>query len=161
MQELLQNNTCVNTKANVFALKTELKNLKQDVEKLSEVISVLNNEVTEYKTKMHYVTNDIKDLKLYYENAKVINETIITLKETINKLEAAFTHHSELSSINFSNIMFDINALKTKLDNMPLLYVSKSTKGISDYIKMAPGIIAILSVLLTILIIYLKSVLAF
>ena len=159
MPELLQNNTCADTKANLFALKTELKNLKQDVEKLSEVISVLNNEVTEYKTKMHYVTNDIKDLKRYYENAKIINETIIALKEAFNKFETTFTRHSELSSINFSNINFDINALKTKLDNMPLLYVSKSTKGISDYIKMAPGIIAIISVLLTILVIYLKGVL--
>ena len=38
---------------------------------------------------MHYVTNDVKDLKRYYENAKVINETIIALKETFNKFELA------------------------------------------------------------------------
>ena len=117
-------------------------------------------ESSEYKTKMKFVTEDIHELKTYTDNVKAINESILQLKEAFNKIEASFLHHNEIANTNFSNINYDINKLKTQIDNMPLLYVSKTTgKTISDYIKLAPGIIAIITAIVTIFVIYLKGTL--
>lgn len=160
MPEEITSKNCADLKALLAAFKTDLEHIKTCVERLTSAIEKLNVESSEYKTKMKFVTEDIHELKTYADNVKAINESILQLKEAFNKIEASFLHHNEIANTNFSNINYDINRLKTQIDNMPLLYVSKTTgKTISDYIKLAPGIIAIITAIVTIFVIYLKGTL--
>ena len=160
MPEEITSKNCADLKVLLVTFKTDLEHIKTCVERLTSAIEKLNMESSEYKTKMKFVTEDIHELKTYTDNVKVINESILQLKEAFNKIEASFLHHNEIANTNFSNINYDINKLKTQIDNMPLLYVSKTTgKTISDYIKLAPGIIAIITAIVTIFVIYLKGTL--
>lgn len=160
MPEEITSKNCADLKVLLAAFKTDLEHIKTCVERLTSAIEKLNVESSKYKTKMKFVTEDIHELKTYADNVKAINESILQLKEAFNKIEASFLHHNEIANTNFSNINYDINRLKTQIDNMPLLYVSKTTgKTISDYIKLAPGIIAIITAIVTIFVIYLKGTL--
>lgn len=160
MPEEITSKNCADLKVLLATFKTDLEYIKTCVERLTSAIEKLNMESSEYKTKMKFVTEDIHELKTYTDNVKAINESILQLKEAFNKIEASFLHHNEIANTNFSNINYDINKLKTQIDNMPLLYVSKTTgKTISDYIKLAPGIIAIITAIVTIFVIYLKGTL--
>ena len=160
MPEEITSNNCADLKVSLAAFKTDLEHIKTCDERLTSAIEKLNMESSEYKTKMKFITEDIHELKTYTDNVKAINESILQLKEAFNKIEASFLHHNEIANTNFSNINYDINRLKTQIDNMPLLYVSKTTgKTISDYIKLAPGIIAIITAIVTIFVIYLKGTL--
>lgn len=160
MPEEITSKNCADLKVLLVTFKTDLEHIKTCVERLTSAIEKLNMESSEYKTKMKFVTEDIHELKTYTDNVKAINESILQLKEAFNKIEASFLHHNEIANTNFSNINYDINKLKTQIDNMPLLYVSKTTgKTISDYIKLAPGIIAIITAIITIFVIYLKGTL--
>lgn len=160
MPEEITSKNCTDLKVLLATFKTDLEHIKMCIERLTSAIEKLNMESSEYKTKMKFVTEDIHELKTYTDNVKAINESILQLKEAFNKIEASFLHHNEIANTNFSNINYDINRLKTQIDNMPLLYVSKTTgKTISDYIKLAPGIIAIITAIVTIFVIYLKGTL--
>lgn len=160
MPEEITNKNCAELKVLLAIFKRDLEHIKTCVERLASAIEKLNVESFEYKTKMKFVTEDIHELKTYTDNVKAINESILQLKEAFNKIETSFLHHSEIANTNFSNINYDINRLKTQIDNMPLLYVSKTSgKTISDYIKLAPGIIAIITAIVTIFVIYLKGTL--
>ena len=139
--------------------KVSLENIKSDVEILSDTISTLNKESTAFKTKMDYLTNDVEQLKAHKESVKAINDSILLLRDAFNKFEIAFNKHNEVAANTFNTINYDINSIKTEIDKMPLLYVSKTNHSIGDIIKLAPGIITILSVLLAALVIYLKGVL--
>ena len=157
MPEEITSKNCADLKVLLATFKTDLEHIKTCVERLTSAIEKLNMESSEYKT---FVTEDIHELKTYTDNVKATNESILQLKEAFNKIEASFLHHNEIANTNFSNINYDINKLKTQIDNMPLLYVSKTTgKTISDYIKLAPGIIAIITAIVTIFVIYLKGTL--
>ena len=160
MPEETTSKNCADLKVLLATFKTDLEHIKICVERLTSAIEKLNMESSEYKTKMKFVTEDVHELKTYTDNVKAIHESILQLKEAFNKIEASFLHHNEIANTNFSNINYDINKLKTQIDNMPLLYVSKTTgKTISDYIKLAPGIIAIITAIVTIFVIYLKGTL--
>lgn len=146
-------------KASMAEFKVSLENIKSDVEVLSDTISTLNKESTTLKTKMDYLTNDVEQLKAHKESVKAINDSILLLRDAFNKFEIAFNKHNEVAASTFNTINYDINSIKTEIDKMPLLYVSKTNHSIGDIIKLAPGIITILSVLLAALVIYLKGVL--
>lgn len=146
-------------KAAMAEFKVTLENVIHDVEEISDTISTLNKDSTIYKAKMDYVCNDVEQLKAHQESIKAINDSILLLKDAFNKFEIAFNKHTEVATNSFNSINYDINSIKTELDKLPLLYVSKTNHSIGDIIKLAPGIITILSVLLAALVIYLKGVL--
>ena len=158
-QEIQNSKQLVDLKVFLASFKSELNNLSLRVEKISDAINKLNEEIAEHRTKIQYSLDDIHELKQFIERTKIINESIVLLKEAFNKLDASFSQHSEISNHNFSNIMNDINNVKAQIDSLPLLYIRKTNRGFFDYVKLAPAIIVILSTVITIFVIYLKGVL--
>ena len=146
-------------KASMAEFKVNLENLKQDVDTLSNTITALNQDSTAPKPKMDYIYGDIEQLKAHKESVKTINDSILMLRDAFNKFEDTFTKHNEIATNTFNTINYEISNIKTELDKMPLLYVSKTNHSIGDIIKLAPGIITIISVVLAALVIYLKGVL--
>lgn len=146
-------------KASMAEFKVNLENLKVDVDSLSGTLSALNNESTAFKAKMDYICSDVEQLKAHKESVKAINESILLLRDAFNKFETAFNKHNEIATTTFNTINYEINSIKTELDKLPLLYVSKTNHSVGDIIKLAPGIITIISVILAALVIYLKGVL--
>lgn len=160
-------NAITDIKAAISTIKVVLTNLKHNTKKLSDNIETIQKESTEYKTKLSYISNDINDLKIRGENIKGIKESITNLKSAILELKELYTkldskHENDNDEINkkIIDINNNINSLKSHIDNFPLLYATKTqNKSLSEYIKLAPGVIAIISAIITIFVIYLKSVL--
>jgi SMC interacting uncharacterized protein involved in chromosome segregation len=151
---------CTDTlKTNMAVFKTCLESLKTDVKHITEVIERLTKETTEYQMQMKYMYNDIERFKEYYNDIKTINETVHSLQTSVEKLENTFLKHTDASTNTFASLNLEINQLKAQIDKMPLIYQPKPlTRSVGDVIKMAPGVIAIISALLAMLVLYLKGI---
>lgn len=167
MNELQQQNNrnlpgstnCGTAHAELMSLKSELKTMRVTIDKIVSAIDKLTIDSTELKTKQAFIINDVDNLKKFIDNAKVISESIITLKDAFNKLDRSLTTHSDVATKTFSKLNHDVSEIKMQLHNLPMLYVAKSSKSLSEVIKLAPGIIAIISVILSALVLYLKGAL--
>lgn len=149
-----------NLKTNMAVFKACLETLKADVEHITEIIERLTKETTEYQMQMKYVYNDVEKVKEYYNDIKSINESIVALQKSVDKLELAFNKHLDVSNTSFTEINSEVSKLKSQMEQIPLIYQPKPlTRSIGDVIRMAPGLFAIISAVITLLVIYLKGVL--
>lgn len=153
------NNNYTELKASMAEFRANLINLQDNVDTLSNAIEKLNKDSIEFKTKLEYTESDVKDLKQYYESIKSVNNALEVMKITFTQLEANFNKHSDVTANLFENINSDINSIKSQIDHLPLLYVQQSKTSVSEFIKLAPGIISIITVILAVLIMYIKGAL--
>lgn len=151
--------THVQNRELIASMKSEIRAIKGYIDKLITNIDKLNIDMTEMRTKQTFIINDIDMLKQFTNNAKSITESVTALKNGFNKLENSIASHVDISNGNFSKINHDIVEIRSQLHHLPSMYETKSSKSIGEYIKMAPGIIAIITVILSGLVLYLKDIL--
>ena len=155
----MEQNNYTDLKASMAEFRANLINLQDNVDVLTGAIEKLNRDSIEFKTKLEYSESDIKDLKQYYESIKSVNNALELMKVTFNQLELNFNKHSDTTATLFENITTDINSIKSEIDHLPLIYVQQTKTSISDFIKLAPGIISIITVILAVLVMYIKGAL--
>lgn len=132
--------------------------LQQRVNSISANIDVLNRESAEYSTIISVIRENIRTLETHVSNVQSIEQTLSSIKETINKLETSFDKHITVTTDTYISIKKELEEVKCEVDKIPLIYEQKTHRSWNDILKSAPAIITIIGSLLGVLVLYLKNV---
>lgn len=163
-QELQQiNKTCAEFQAEIYSAISEFKALlsalQKNVDGIANTVSTLNSDTVEFRTKLAYLKDDLTELKQYANISKSADDAAHRLEKLVSKLETSLESHAVQNDKDFANTKYDIHNIRQDIDKLPLLYVSKVNMSWGDFFKMAPGLIAVLTALGGLLVLWLRGAL--